>query len=89
MILEKRILEFQAAKKASFDGKAYLIRLPAEIVRFINDRGIQTEDVLMEGVWSMEDGTLSVLMIFGKKFIETKSNQIEEKEDEDYVVLGD
>lgn len=88
MELEEKVLEFSTIKKASFDGKSYLIRLPAELVRILEERKIPVENILLEGIWNLKNNTLCVLMIFGEK-PENEKKPANEKEDEDYVVLRD
>lgn len=66
----QRVIQISIVKKASFDGKSYIIRLPAEIVRFMQQRNIPVENIVVEGVWEPKEGVFYVLLIFGEKSAE-------------------
>lgn len=102
MRLEAKVIEIRTSKKASFDGKSYLIRVPSQVVRFFKERGISVEDIILEGIWELKEKVFGVLLIFGdikegstvqgkEPKVDDKSLYDENKEpddQDDYVVLS-
>lgn len=76
----KHVFEFSAEKRVSYDGKSRMIRLPAEVVRFLKEQDCIIEETSFEGVWLLEDGRLAVMMAFHKK----QPSEVVEKEDTSY-----
>ena len=91
---ENRVVEFRTLKRASFDGKSYVIRLPSEVVRFLKERGISVEDMVLEGIWKLKERIFGVLMIFGNSEGSAEQETTQGKDNHpddanDYLVLKD
>lgn len=84
MDLGGRISKFTANRKISFDGECYHSRLPLEIVKILQQYGVELSNVQWEGVW-MAGKSFRVILIFGEKIILKEASKT--TEDNDYVVL--
>ena len=95
---QERVFECCTRKKASWDGRYYIVRLPREIVHFLEEKKIPVDELLIEGIWQIAERAYRVHLIFGdykKKPTEYKETSKEEPDNEkdevynedDYVVL--
>lgn len=80
---KERVFSLEINKKASFDGKSYIVRLPAELVHFLEGKNIEIDQMTLKGIWNLEDESYGVLMIFKNKNGEKK----ESYDEKDFVVL--
>lgn len=90
--LGEMISEFISDRKISFDGECYHSRIPMEIMKIVQQHGVNLNSVQWEGVW--KDGNkFHVVLTFktteAQKQFQSETITEENNPEKDYVILKD
>ncbi len=86
---KKRVTEFSANRKISYDGECYLTRVPLEIMKTLQHYNDDTDKAHWEGVWNDGKKRYVILSFEHENTDDNKEEyeSIEEDEEKNYVIL--